>query len=74
MFDAYLEWLQSSTAATAKNQDGIILFFHLLGCDTVGHAKKPHSRYPRFVLDRCDCFQRFISKREILKSESMWKI
>ncbi|XP_071558894.1 GPI ethanolamine phosphate transferase 1 [Temnothorax nylanderi] len=44
VFDAYLEWLQSSVAETVKNQNGIILFFHLLGCDTLGHAKKPHSR------------------------------
>lgn len=51
VFDAYSEWLQSSVAETVKNQNGIILFFHLLGCDTIGHAKKPHSRYPKFVLD-----------------------
>ncbi|CAL1679696.1 unnamed protein product [Lasius platythorax] len=44
VFNAYLEWLQSSVAETLRNQNGIILFFHLLGCDTLGHAKKPHSR------------------------------
>ncbi|KAL0130778.1 hypothetical protein PUN28_002415 [Cardiocondyla obscurior] len=44
VFDAYSEWLQSSSAEKVKNQNGIILFFHLLGCDTLGHAKKPHSR------------------------------
>ncbi|EFN65621.1 GPI ethanolamine phosphate transferase 1 [Camponotus floridanus] len=44
VFNAYLEWLQSSVAKMLKNQNGIILFFHLLGCDTLGHAKKPHSR------------------------------
>ncbi|XP_070158756.1 GPI ethanolamine phosphate transferase 1 isoform X1 [Polyergus mexicanus] len=44
VFNAYLEWLQSSVAETLKNQNGIILFFHLLGCDTLGHAKKPYSR------------------------------
>nr|XP_012235455.1 PREDICTED: LOW QUALITY PROTEIN: GPI ethanolamine phosphate transferase 1-like [Linepithema humile] len=44
VFNAYLEWLQSSTAEAVRNQDKIILFFHLLGCDTLGHAKKPYSR------------------------------
>ncbi|KAL6264062.1 hypothetical protein P5V15_004141 [Pogonomyrmex californicus] len=43
VFDAYLEWLQSSSEAV-RNQNGIIFFFHLLACDTLGHAKKPHSR------------------------------
>ncbi|XP_020293464.1 GPI ethanolamine phosphate transferase 1 isoform X2 [Pseudomyrmex gracilis] len=44
VFKEYLEWLQSSTAETVRSQHGIILFFHLLGCDTLGHAKKPHSK------------------------------
>ncbi|XP_011880603.1 PREDICTED: GPI ethanolamine phosphate transferase 1-like [Vollenhovia emeryi] len=44
VFDAYLEWLRTSAAEAAKSQNGVILFFHLLGCDTLGHAKKPHSR------------------------------
>ncbi|EZA60656.1 hypothetical protein DMN91_007484 [Ooceraea biroi] len=44
VFNAYLEWLQSLASETVRNQDGVILFFHLLGCDTVGHAKKPYSR------------------------------
>ncbi|KYN03627.1 PREDICTED: GPI ethanolamine phosphate transferase 1 [Cyphomyrmex costatus] len=44
VFDAYLKWLQSSVAETVRNQNGIILFFHLLGCDTLGHANKPNSR------------------------------
>jgi len=56
VFNTYLEWLQSSAAETVKNQDGIILFFHLLGCDTVGHAKKPHSRFDfRFFKLNCSC-------------------
>ncbi|XP_029154828.1 GPI ethanolamine phosphate transferase 1-like isoform X2 [Nylanderia fulva] len=53
VFNAYLEWLNSSVAKTLKNQDKIILFLHLLGCDTLGHAKKPHSKYSRFVADCC---------------------
>lgn len=44
VFDSYFKWLQSSTAEAVRSQNGIILFFHLLGCDTLGHAKKPHSR------------------------------
>ncbi|KYM81808.1 GPI ethanolamine phosphate transferase 1 [Atta colombica] len=44
VFDAYLKWLQSSVAETVINQNRIILFFHLLGCDTLGHTKKPNSR------------------------------
>lgn len=75
VFDAYSEWLQSPVAETMKNQNGIILFFHLLGCDTLGHAKKPHSRYLKFVLDFVVAvFKDFFSKKKILESENMWKI
>ncbi|XP_032672659.1 GPI ethanolamine phosphate transferase 1 [Odontomachus brunneus] len=44
VFDAYLEWLHSTVADTVRDQKGIIFFFHLLGCDTLGHAKKPYSK------------------------------
>lgn len=26
-------------------EDGVVFFFHLLGIDTHGHSKKPHSMY-----------------------------
>ncbi|XP_011137878.1 GPI ethanolamine phosphate transferase 1 isoform X1 [Harpegnathos saltator] len=44
VFNAYLEWLHSTIADGIKDEKGIIFFFHLLGCDTLGHAKKPYSR------------------------------
>lgn len=56
VFNAYLEWLQSSTAEAVRTQDRIILFFHLLGCDTLGHSKKPYSRYSKLVAGNYSCF------------------
>ncbi|XP_048507582.1 GPI ethanolamine phosphate transferase 1-like isoform X2 [Athalia rosae] len=43
VFQQFHEWLED-TGAKVKQLDGIILFLHLLGCDTAGHATKPHSR------------------------------
>ncbi|XP_057337055.1 GPI ethanolamine phosphate transferase 1 [Microplitis mediator] len=43
VFKKYFEWLDKE-AVTIKNQKGVVLFFHLLGCDTAGHASKPHSK------------------------------
>ncbi|XP_076656589.1 GPI ethanolamine phosphate transferase 1-like isoform X2 [Halictus rubicundus] len=43
VFDKYMEWLRGE-ADKVKHSDRIILFLHLLGCDTTGHAAKPHSR------------------------------
>ncbi|KAK2576053.1 hypothetical protein KPH14_007394 [Odynerus spinipes] len=43
VFDKYLQWLEKNSH-TIKHMDGIIFFLHLLGCDTIGHSQKPHSR------------------------------
>lgn len=43
VFDQYWKWLERD-ASIYKTQDKIILFFHLLGCDTAGHAAKPMSK------------------------------
>ncbi|XP_015584903.1 GPI ethanolamine phosphate transferase 1 isoform X2 [Cephus cinctus] len=42
VFERFSNWLETD-AATVKNKTQIILFFHLLGCDTAGHASKPQS-------------------------------
>ncbi|XP_015113020.1 GPI ethanolamine phosphate transferase 1 isoform X1 [Diachasma alloeum] len=49
VFKKYSSWLKNE-AKTVRNQSGVILFFHLLGCDTVGHASKPTSRYLYLVV------------------------
>ncbi|XP_031825596.1 GPI ethanolamine phosphate transferase 1 isoform X2 [Nomia melanderi] len=43
VFDKYLTWLREE-AYKVKHSDRIIFFLHLLGCDTIGHTAKPHSR------------------------------
>nr|XP_034192608.1 GPI ethanolamine phosphate transferase 1 isoform X1 [Osmia lignaria]XP_034192609.1 GPI ethanolamine phosphate transferase 1 isoform X1 [Osmia lignaria]XP_034192610.1 GPI ethanolamine phosphate transferase 1 isoform X1 [Osmia lignaria] len=43
VFDKYINWLQEE-AHRNKNAKRIILFLHLLGCDTTGHTSKPYSR------------------------------
>nr|XP_012139124.1 PREDICTED: GPI ethanolamine phosphate transferase 1 [Megachile rotundata] len=43
VFDKYINWLHEE-AHKVKNTERIILFLHLLGCDTIGHASKPYSR------------------------------
>ncbi|CAG5106878.1 Similar to PIGN: GPI ethanolamine phosphate transferase 1 (Homo sapiens) [Cotesia congregata] len=44
VFKKYFEWLDRD-AIKIKSRKGVLLFFHLLGCDTAGHASKPHSKY-----------------------------
>ncbi|XP_011312823.1 GPI ethanolamine phosphate transferase 1 [Fopius arisanus] len=43
VFNEYDTWINVH-GKSSKNQSGMLLFFHLLGCDTVGHASKPPSR------------------------------
>ncbi|XP_033216192.1 GPI ethanolamine phosphate transferase 1 isoform X2 [Belonocnema kinseyi] len=43
VFERFLQWLKYDANAV-KDQDNIIIFFHLLGCDTAGHASKPRSK------------------------------
>ncbi|XP_054012026.1 GPI ethanolamine phosphate transferase 1 isoform X2 [Hylaeus anthracinus] len=43
VFDKYINWLREE-AQKVKNVDRVILFLHLLGCDTTGHTAKPYSR------------------------------
>ncbi|XP_051170551.1 GPI ethanolamine phosphate transferase 1 isoform X2 [Leptopilina boulardi] len=42
VFEQFLQWLDHD-ALTVKEKDKIIIFLHLLGCDTAGHSSKPHS-------------------------------
>lgn len=44
VFDKYIDWLRED-AHKVKNAERVVLFLHLLGCDTTGHTAKPHSRY-----------------------------
>lgn len=50
VFDQYWHWL-ANDAPIHKTEDKLVLYFHLLGCDTIGHAAKPQSKYVKFVLD-----------------------
>ncbi|XP_043271659.1 GPI ethanolamine phosphate transferase 1 [Venturia canescens] len=43
VFEHFLEWLKRD-ANSVRDQQGVILFFHLLGCDTSGHTNKPYSK------------------------------
>ncbi|XP_066598156.1 GPI ethanolamine phosphate transferase 1 [Prorops nasuta] len=43
VFDKYWEWLKNN-GEKIKSMTGTIIFFHLLGCDTIGHSLKPHSQ------------------------------
>ncbi|XP_014214600.1 GPI ethanolamine phosphate transferase 1-like [Copidosoma floridanum] len=43
VLDKYLQWL-TDEAPMHKTEDKIVIYFHLLGCDTSGHAFKPQSR------------------------------
>ncbi|XP_046492367.1 GPI ethanolamine phosphate transferase 1 isoform X1 [Neodiprion pinetum] len=43
VFKEVYQWLTDNEPET-KYLDRIILFLHLLGCDTAGHANKPYSR------------------------------
>ncbi|XP_012273342.1 GPI ethanolamine phosphate transferase 1 isoform X2 [Orussus abietinus] len=43
VFDKFFQWL-GEKAENVKNHNEIIIFFHLLGCDTTGHANKPYSK------------------------------
>ncbi|XP_034936003.1 GPI ethanolamine phosphate transferase 1 [Chelonus insularis] len=53
VFEKYFQWLKND-ALELKNQSGIVLFFHLLGCDTAGHSSKPHSKEYRGNLKYVD--------------------
>lgn len=48
VFEQFHQWL-AETGPEVKHLDRIILFLHLLGCDTAGHATKPKSRWNIFV-------------------------
>ncbi|KAK9294452.1 hypothetical protein QLX08_010915 [Tetragonisca angustula] len=43
VFDKYINWLRED-AHEYKNAERVILFLHLLGCDTTGHTAKPYSK------------------------------
>ncbi|XP_008204852.1 GPI ethanolamine phosphate transferase 1 isoform X1 [Nasonia vitripennis] len=43
VFQEYSKWL-ANEAPAYKTEDKIIFYFHLLGCDTAGHAAKPQSK------------------------------
>lgn len=44
VFDRFSKWLEKHASAM-KEQSGVMLLFHLLGCDTAGHSSKPYSKY-----------------------------
>lgn len=43
VFHEYSKWL-ANEAPVYKTDDKIVFYFHLLGCDTTGHAAKPQSK------------------------------
>ncbi|XP_058790888.1 GPI ethanolamine phosphate transferase 1-like isoform X2 [Phymastichus coffea] len=43
VFEQYSQWLKTE-GPIYKTNDKIVLYFHLLGCDTIGHASKPQSK------------------------------
>jgi phosphatidylinositol glycan class N len=43
----------NKTETQMLNEDGVVFFLHLLGLDTHGHSKKPHSMLDIFNLQRC---------------------
>lgn len=53
VFQQFHEWL-ADPGTEVKHLDRIIVFLHLLGCDTAGHARKPRSREYRGCLTYVD--------------------
>ncbi|KAJ8672992.1 hypothetical protein QAD02_004253 [Eretmocerus hayati] len=64
VFDQYWHWLKDE-APTYKTEDKIIFYFHLLACDTSGHASKPQSKeYEDMMVNVDHNIQQVVEKTE----------